>query len=68
MGALGRHGLTLSRLRFVHPSPAAPARTVLIEARKGRSGHIAVEHPVTIHAAPRVYAEEVAAFIAQLCR
>jgi len=46
------------RIRFVHPYRDAPATTVLVEARKHGGVELAVEPPLILYHAPRVYSPE----------
>lgn len=52
------------RLRFVHPSLAAPAGHVLVEARPRSKRPLVVEAPLVVHAPAGGYSDEVAAWLA----
>ena len=56
------HGLEPKRLRLVHAQPAAPARLVLVEGRRGGRPGLEVEPPLYIYRdgnAERDYSDEV---------
>ena len=46
------------RIRFVHPTVAAPASTILIEARKGAGVEMRIEPPLIIYEKSGVYSAE----------
>ncbi|HXX68041.1 MAG TPA: methyltransferase [Polyangiaceae bacterium] len=46
LARLGAEGLHCKRARFVHATPGAPARIVLVEARAGRPGGLQVMPPL----------------------
>ncbi|HZU84623.1 MAG TPA: methyltransferase [Polyangiaceae bacterium] len=57
-------GLHAKRMRFVHGTPAAPARVVLVEALAGRAGGLAVMPPLVERGA-RGYTPEMQALLAR---
>jgi tRNA1Val (adenine37-N6)-methyltransferase len=46
--ALSKSGLSVVRMRMVHPRIGNPAELVLIEARVGKSGRLVVEKPLVL--------------------
>lgn len=53
------------RLRAVHPLPGAPARRVLLEARKGVATPLVLEPPLFVHDSPGRYSAEAAAILGE---
>jgi len=64
LSALADEGLHAKRMRFVHGTPGAPARVVLVEARAGRAGGLCVMPPLVEHAA-RGYTPEMETLLAR---
>jgi tRNA1Val (adenine37-N6)-methyltransferase len=62
--ALTSEGLHPKRVRFVHGTPAAPARIVLVEARAGRPGGLHVMPPLVERSA-RGYTPEMETLLAR---
>jgi tRNA1Val (adenine37-N6)-methyltransferase len=63
LGRLAAEGLHAKRVRFVHGTPEAPARVVLVEAQAGKAGGLHVMPPLVEHAA-RGYTAEMQALLA----
>lgn len=61
---LAAEGLFAKRMRFVHGTPEAPARIVLVEARAGRAGGLHVMPPL-VERGPRGYTPEMVALLAR---
>ncbi len=61
---LTSEGLHPKRMRFVHGTPGAPARIVLVEARAGRAGGLHVMPPLVERAA-RGYTPEMETLLAR---
>lgn len=62
LAGMAREGIEPKRLRLVHPRPAASARLVLVEGRRGAQPGLDVERPLNIYgeeAGQRDYSEEV---------
>jgi tRNA1Val (adenine37-N6)-methyltransferase len=64
LSMLSAEGLHVKRMRFVHGTPDAPARVVLVEARAGRAGGLSVMTPLVERGA-RGYTPEMAALLAR---
>jgi tRNA1Val (adenine37-N6)-methyltransferase len=64
LGALAAEGLHAKRMRLVHPTPGAPARVVLVEARAGRPGGLFVMPPLVEREA-RGYTPEMETLLAR---
>jgi tRNA1Val (adenine37-N6)-methyltransferase len=58
IACLVAHALEPKRIRFVHPTRAAPAASVLIEARKGGGIEATIEPPLILYERPGVYNDE----------
>lgn len=65
LGALAVEGLHAKRMRFVHATPDAPARVVLVEALAGRPGGLHVMPPLVERGAARGYTPEMQALLAR---
>jgi tRNA1Val (adenine37-N6)-methyltransferase len=64
LDTLATEGLHPKRMRFVHGTPGAPARVVLVEARAGRAGGLHVMPPLVERAA-RGYTPEMETLLAR---
>jgi len=64
LATLAAEGLHAKRMRFVHATPEAPARVVLVEVQAGRPGGLAVVPPLVERAA-RGYTPEMEALLAR---
>jgi len=64
LSGLADEGLHAKRIRFVHGTPGAPARVVLVEARAGRAGGLCVMPPLVEHGA-RGYTPEMQSLLAR---
>jgi tRNA1Val (adenine37-N6)-methyltransferase len=64
LAGLAAEGLHAKRMRFVHGTPAAPARVVLVEARAGRPGGLCVMPPLVERGA-RGYTPEMETLLAR---
>ena len=64
LSCLANEGLHAKRMRFVHGTPEAPARVVLVEAAAARPGGLAVLPPLVEHG-QRGYTPEMQALLAQ---
>jgi tRNA1Val (adenine37-N6)-methyltransferase len=64
IATLAAEGLHAKRMRFVHSTPEAPARVVLVEAQAARPGGLGVMPPLVERAA-RGYTPEMAALLAR---
>jgi tRNA1Val (adenine37-N6)-methyltransferase len=65
LATLARAGLPPTRLRPVYPLPGLAARRVLVAGKKARTARLVVEPPLTIHAAPGQYTDEVARILGE---
>jgi len=63
LSALRARRLEPKRIRFVHPSAAAPASTVLVEARHGGGIEVTIEPPLIVYARPGTYSDEARALL-----
>ena len=64
LAGLAAEGLHAKRMRFVHGTPGAPARVVLVEARAGRPGGLCVMPPLVERGA-RGYTPEMETLLAR---
>jgi tRNA1Val (adenine37-N6)-methyltransferase len=64
LSGLAAEGLHAKRIRFVHGTPGAPARVVLVEARAGRPGGVSVM-PALVERGPRGYTPEMETLLAR---
>jgi tRNA1Val (adenine37-N6)-methyltransferase len=64
IATLAAEGLHAKRMRFVHGTPEAPARVVLVEAQAARAGGLSVIPPLVERVA-RGYTPEMAALLAR---
>jgi tRNA1Val (adenine37-N6)-methyltransferase len=66
LAMLREHRLEPKRIRFVHPYTDAPATTVLVEARKHGGIELAVEAPLILYDAPRVYSRQARELLSEV--
>ena len=63
IAAMRARSLEPKRIRFAHPTAAAAASAILIEARKGGGVEARIEPPLIIYESPGVYGAEARAMI-----
>jgi tRNA1Val (adenine37-N6)-methyltransferase len=66
LGCLAAHSLEPKRIRFVHPRAAAPATTILVEARKGGGIEALIEPPLMLYDRPGVHSAEAREILGEL--
>lgn len=58
-----QRSLEPKRIRFVHSRPGAPAKIILLEARKGGGIESIIEPPLFIYSSPGIYTHEANAML-----
>lgn len=63
IAAMRARSLEPKRIRFAHPTAAAPASAILMEARKGGGVEVRIEPPLVIYESLGIYGAEARAMI-----